>query len=232
VKGKNALRHSPSLLNRGWGKTQRWDGSTPTLEDFVLQPISDPNEMDLPIESALQRLGSEPGYDKEFKTAFSDGVTKENLRMALATFVRGIVAPTAPVHRFHAGQTEALRGEAKAGLWVFMSKGGCWKCHPMPNFTDEGFHNTGVGVQDGKPEPGREAHTQAPEDRGRFKTPTLRGLPLTAPYMHDGSLATLEDVISFYARGGNPNPNIDPRMKPLELTEQDKQNLLAFLQSL
>jgi cytochrome c peroxidase len=232
VQGKTALRHAPTLLNRGWGRTQRWDGSTPTLEAFVLEPISDPNEMALPLETALQRLGADAAYQKEFAAAFQDGVTAENLRTALATFVRGIVAPEAPVHRFHAGDVAGMTTTLKAGLWVFMSKGGCWKCHPMPNFTDDAFHNTGVGVRDGKPEPGREAHTRTAQDLGRFKTPTLRGVRLSAPYMHDASLATLGDVVSFYDRGGNANPNLDRRMQPLGLTEQDKQNLIAFLTSL
>ena len=125
-----------------------------------------------------------------------------------------------------------LGSAEKAGLWVFESKGGCWKCHTPPLFTDEGFHNTGIGVVDGQPRPGRFSVTGAEADRGRFKTPTLRGVGLTAPYMHDGSLQTLEDVIEFYSRGGHPNSNLDERMRPLDLTEAEVRNLVAFLKAL
>jgi cytochrome c peroxidase len=117
-------------------------------------------------------------------------------------------------------------------MWIFESKGACWRCHTPGLFTDEGFHNTGVGVHNGQPEPGRAAHSKDEQDRGRFKTPTLRGLRLTAPYMHDGSLPTLVDVVEFYDRGGNANPQLDPRLQPLHLTAAEKQQLVAFLTSL
>ncbi|HLQ36960.1 MAG TPA: cytochrome c peroxidase [Planctomycetota bacterium] len=232
VQGKHAVRHAPTLFNRAYGKSQRWDGSTPTLEQFVLQPIQDPNEMGLKLEDALQRLRTDPGYQQAFGKAFQGGVSDQNLSTALSTFVRGITRADAPIDRFQHGQTEAIIREQRAGLWIFESKGSCWRCHTPPLFTDESFHDTGIGVQNGEPEPGRMAFTHAAEDRGRFKTPTLRGVRLTAPYMHDGSLATLEDVVEFYARGGNHNQNLDPRLQPLELTAEDKLNLLAFLRSL
>lgn len=232
VGGQQARRHAPSLLNRGYGKTQRWDGSSPTLEAFVLEPIADPREMALPVEQALQRLRAEERHATAFSKAFPDGVNQDNLATALATFVRGIVAGDAPYDEFLAGRHDALTPAQRAGLWVFESKGACWKCHTPPLFTDEDFHATGIGVVDGTAEPGRAAHTGKPADHGRFKTPGLRGLRHSAPYMHDGSLATLADVVAFYVRGGNPHPQLDRKLAPLTLTEADRLNLVAFLESL
>lgn len=117
-------------------------------------------------------------------------------------------------------------------MWIFKSKGGCWRCHTEPNFTDEAFHNTGIGSLNGTPEDGRMAVTGSEEDRGKFKTPTLRGLTFTAPYMHNGSLASLEDVIELYRRGGNPNSHLDPALKPLDLTDQEATYLVSFLRAL
>ncbi len=232
VQGRRALRHAPSLFNRGYGRSQRWDGRTPTLDEQVLLPIHDPNEMGLPLDRALEKLRADAGYRRAFTDAFGTEADKEHLARVLATFVRGIVRGDSPVDRFQAGHIGSLTAPEKAGLWIFESKGACWKCHTPPLFTDEGFHNTGVGVVDGEPRPGRFAVTGNEVDRGRFKTPTLRGVSLTAPYMHDGSLRTLEEVIEFYRRGGNANPDLDERMKPIELTDREAENLLAFLRAL
>jgi len=117
-------------------------------------------------------------------------------------------------------------------MWLYESKAGCWRCHSGANFTDEKLHNTGIGVRDGKPEPGRFAVTKNPKDLGKFKTPTLRGLAASGPYMHDGSLRTLREVVEFYSRGGNKNPNLASEIKPLDLTEEEVQNLVAFLRAL
>ena len=120
----------------------------------------------------------------------------------------------------------------RLGLWLYESKAGCWRCHSGPNFSDEKFHDSGIGAKDDVPEEGRFAVTHDEADRGRFKTPTLRGVASSAPYMHDGSLATLPDVIAFYRRGGNQNRNLDPNLTPLELSEADEKNLIAFLEAL
>jgi len=136
------------------------------------------------------------------------------------------------VDRFRAGDFAALDDAERAGLWFYESRGGCWRCHSGANFSDEDFHNTGVGAVDGRAEEGRLAVTGRPEDRGAFKTPTLRGVALTAPYMHDGSLATLEEVLEFYRQGGRPNPDLDPRLQPVEMSDEDVAHLLAFLRAL
>jgi cytochrome c peroxidase len=232
IDGQRAVRHAPALWNRGWGTSQRWDGSTPTLEAFVLEPIADAREMGFSVEGALARLNGDSEWKQRFEKAFAGPATPESLQKALATFVRGIVAGDAPYDRFVAGDPTAITPELRHGQWIFESKGACWKCHPPPLFTDDDFHNTGVGVKDGVPERGRAHATGDEGDLGKWKTPTLRGLRLTAPYMHDGSLRTLADVVAFYARGGNDNPHRDPRMKPLDLSDEDQKALVAFLQSL
>jgi cytochrome c peroxidase len=232
VGGQAALRHAPALWNRGYGTRQRWDGSSPTLEAFVLEPIADAREMDLTVDRALARLAADDDYRQRFATAFAAAPSRQGLQRSLATFVRGIVAGDAPYDRFMGGQADAMTKQQRHGQWVFESKGGCWRCHTPPLFTDERFHNTGIGVLDGEPEPGRAAVTGNDTDKGAWKTPTLRGVRLTAPYMHDGSLAALEDVVEFYVRGGNGNAYLAPQLRPIVLSDADKAALVAFLRSL
>ncbi len=232
VQGRTALRHAPALWNRGYGQAQRWDGSSKDLETFVLEPIADANEMHLPLDEAIGRLQQDPDYTQAFTAAFAQPPSRETLQRALATFVRGIVRGDAPYDRFVGGDADALTPQQRTGLWVFESKGGCWQCHTPPLFTDEGFHNTGIGVRDGNAEPGRAAVTGLAADTGRWKTPTLRGVQMSAPYMHDGSLASLDDVVAFYARGGEANAQRDHRLRPVELTATERLALVAFLSSL
>lgn len=232
IRGQRAARHAPALWNRGYGTLQRWDGGSASLEQFVLEPIGDEREMGSTVEAALTRLNADDDYRTAFRETFGGDADAAGLQRALATFVRGIVRGDAPYDRFLLGEIGAMDKEARAGQWVFESKGACWRCHTPPLFTDEQFHNTGVGVRDGKAEPGRAARTKDPADTGKWKTPTLRGLAFTAPYMHDGSLATLEDVVDFYARGGNANEHLDPHMQVRELSADDRRHLVAFLRSL
>ena len=154
------------------------------------------------------------------------------LSSALTAFVRRLWIGESPFDRFRVGEIGAFTSAERAGFWLYESRGGCWRCHTGANFTDEGFHNTGVGVVEGTPEEGRAAITGESSDRGGFKTPTLRGLVSTGPYMHDGSLATLEEVVEFYRGGGHANPHLDPVLEPVELTDADAANLVAFLRAL
>lgn len=233
VYGRRALRHAPTLFNRGFGTSQRWDGKTATLEEQVLLPIQDPNEMDLSLEDALDRLSEVESYRTQFATTFDDGLNERNLSRALATFVRGLTYGNSRPDRFIAGERTALSKAELAGMWIYESKGRCWSCHSRPNFSDDSLENTGIGVVDGTPEPGRQAVTGLAADAGKFKVPTLRGLTMTAPYMHDGSVASLEEVVEFYRRGGNPNPGLSDKIRPLEdLTDEDAANLVAFLKAL
>jgi cytochrome c peroxidase len=168
------------------------------------------------------------------------GLAREDLANALASFVRSILSGNSRFDRFVHGDRSALSEAEQRGLQVFRGKGRCTKCHFGPTFTDERFHNTGVAwppTPSGQGPPrfldlGRFTVTGQVADRGAFKTPTLRDVALTAPYMHDGSLATLEDVVQFYDQGGRANPNLDPDIRPLRLTAEDKRALGAFLRAL
>jgi cytochrome c peroxidase len=218
IGGRTTPRNAPSLFNRALGKSFFWDGRVATLEEQVLMPIENEDEMGIPISQALERLGGK--------------LTREELGAALAEFVRGMWIGDSPVDRFQGGEFSALAVEERLGLWVYESKGRCWRCHSGPNFSDEDFHNTGVGVREGKAEEGRMHVTQDERDRGRFKTPTLRGVALNPPYMHDGSLATLEDVVAFYKKGGEANPGLDEALAGIEISDEDARNLVAFLKAL
>ncbi|MBI4902760.1 MAG: cytochrome-c peroxidase [Acidobacteria bacterium] len=209
VFGRKGRRNSPALINRGYGRLFFWDGRVSTLEDQVLKPIEDPNEMDLPLAEAAARVS----------------LTPTEISHALASFVRSILSGDSPYDRFVNGVRTALSADQQAGLQIFRGKANCTACHVGPNFTDERLHNTGIAWCDGK-------LTDTGAGQGNFKTPTLREVALTAPYMHDGSLATLEEVIEYYDRGGNRNPQLDPELRPLHLTAGEKRQLLDFLHSL
>ena len=230
--GKHATRNAPTLYNRAWGKSFSWDGKARTLEAQVILPISNPNEMALPLAEAIDRLRKHVGYGPRFKSLFGQPANAEDLSTALASYVRTLVHGDTVIDSFRAGLGGPLTRAERGGLWVYESKGGCWKCHSGGNFTDEKFHNTGVGVRAGRPRPARMAITNNPQDAGKFKTPTLRALSETAPYMHDGSQKTLEDVVAFYRRGGNANSHLDSKLLPLQLTDQEASNLVAFLRAL
>ncbi len=233
AEGKRAARHAPTLFNRAFGQFQMWDGREETLEKQVLGPIKNPLEMNLKLPEAVSRLATHKLYPRLFQRAFGDApLTSNNLARALAVYVRTLTIGNSPVDRFQAGQGNDLTPSEKAGLWIYESRGRCWQCHSGPNFTDERFHNTGIGSKKGVPEIGRGAVTRSDVDRGRFKTPTLRGAALSAPFMHDGSLSTLEDVVRFYSEGGRPNSHLSRHIRPLHLTESEQANLVAFLRAL
>lgn len=225
-------RNAPSLLNRALDPAFFWDGRAATLEEQVLAPIDDPKEMGRGRDAVVRWLAKSDEYADDFRAAFGGPATTEHLASALAAFVRALRLGDSPVDRFRAGELDALDAAEQSGLWLFESKGGCWRCHSGPNFADGEFHNTGVGSADGVPEDGRFAVTGDPADRGAFKTPGLRGLVRTAPYMHDGSLATLAEVVEFYRRGGIPNEALSTDLRPIELTDAEAANLVAFLRAL
>jgi cytochrome c peroxidase len=210
-------RGAPALINRGYGRAFFWDGRATTLEEQVLQPIQDPKEMNMTLAEVSERVGLSAG----------------EISRALASYVRSILSGNSRFDRFVNGDRRALLPEQQEGLRVFRGKGNCTSCHVGPNFTDEQFHNTGIAWRDGAlQDEGRSAVTGKPEDRGAFKTPTLREIARTAPYMHDGTLPTLDEVVDFYDRGGNGNPSLDAELRPLALTASEKRSLVAFLRAL
>jgi cytochrome c peroxidase len=213
VGGRTGTRRAPRIVNRVYGSSFFWDGRSTTLEDQVLRPISDPNEMDLQLTAAVSRTG----------------VDVKSLRDALASYVRTILSGDAPYDRYLQGDSAALSDQQRFGLKLFSGKAGCTACHVGPNLTDERFHNTGIGWT---VDPGRFAVTKKPEDRGAFKTPSLREVALTPPFMHDGSLATIEEVIDFYDKGGKKNEHLDDDVRELNLSADEKAALGAFLRAL
>ena len=250
VRGQVGTRSAPTLVNRGYGRSHFWDGRAPTLEAQVVEPIANPKELDLTIDEAVGRLTRTRAYGDQFEAAFGRPVNAQDLARALASYVRTITSGNAPLDRYMNGERDALSEPERAGLAIFRGKGNCTTCHVGPTLSDEQFHNTGVAwrgagrAAGGAPAPleekwagvftdeGRAAITGRPEDRGAFKTPTLREIARTAPYMHDGTFSTLEEVVDFYNRGGNKNPFLDAELRPLGLSDQEKQALLAFLRSL
>ena len=233
VFGRRGTRNVPTLVNRTYGASFFWDGRITTLEEQVLQPIQDPKEMDITVGEVVVRLEHDRVYSDLFQTAFGREVNDGDLAKALASFVRTILSGDGPIDRHLNGDRDALTERQLQGLRLFRGKGNCTACHLGPTFSDEQFHNTGVAWSDGEwLDDGRFGVTGEETDRGRFKTPTLREIARTAPYMHDGSITTLEDVVEFYDRGGSSNPYLDPAIRPLRLTADEKRALLAFLSSL
>jgi len=233
IHGRRTRRNAPTILNRAYGISFFWDGRESTLEAQALRPIEDPAEMGAKVADVVQRLRAHKEYRAAFEAVFPEGATAANLAKALATFERVLLRGDSPIDRFRRkGEHAALTPQQRHGLWLYESKGRCWRCHSGANFTDEGFHNTGVSWGKEPLDLGRFDVTRLKDDRGKFKTPTLRGVILTAPYMHDGSLATLEDVVQFYDRGGGDNPNRDPILAPLGLTQEERADLVAFLKAL
>jgi cytochrome c peroxidase len=230
VGGRKGTRNAPVLINRAYGRSMFWDGRVPSLEEQALHPIQDPREMNLTTRELTARLQADGAYREAFRRAFADGISTANVARALASFVRTLRSGDAPYDRFQERDREALSPEARRGLELFRGKANCTACHIGPNFTDEQFHNSGVSWGSG--DLGRYQVTREDRDRGAFKTPTLREITKTAPYMHDGSLATLPEVIEHYVRGGKPNPYRDPELRPLQLTAPEKQALRAFLGTL
>ncbi|MBM3759010.1 MAG: c-type cytochrome [Acidobacteria bacterium] len=206
IRGQIGPRRTPRIANRAWGRTFFWDGRAATLEQQVLDPIANPLEMDLDPAVAARRLG----------------LKVEDMQAALASYVRTIRSGGSAYDRYLAGNQQALDEEQKEGLALFRGKAGCTNCHLGPNLTDEEFHYTGAG--------------RTPNDAGRkqqgFKTPSLRDVARTPPYMHDGSLESLDAVVDFYNEGGKPHPRLDSEMQPLRLTPVEKRRLMRFLVSL
>ena len=182
------------------------------------------------MDQILVTLKSLPGYQRAFQKAYpGEGITKDTLAKAIASFERTIISRNSPFDAWIHGNEAAINPAAQRGFELFTGKANCIACHSGPNFTDDGFHN--IGLQDDS-DAGRLAKVPIKISKGAFKTPTLRDIAQTAPYMHNGAYRTLEEVIDHYDRGGDNRENLDPNIKPLALTDQEKQDLLHFLKTL
>ncbi|HYG97978.1 MAG TPA: cytochrome c peroxidase [Terriglobales bacterium] len=242
VGGKVGTRNSPPVANAAYYVTQFWDGRERTLEKQAEGPVTNPVEMAHTLKGVEEVLNRDPSYREDFAKAFGPGrITYNMVEKAIASFERTVLMANSPFDRWFYGHDEqAISESAKRGFEVFrrVDKGNCASCHTFNEtdalFTDNQFHNIGVGVRDESPtDLGRYEVTKVDADRGAFKTPTMRNIALTAPYMHDGSLRTLKEVVDFYVGGGNSNPFLDPKIKALDfLTGQERADLVAFMVSL
>lgn len=233
IKGQVGGRNSGTILDSGYMKFQFWDGRAGSLEEQALGPIHNPIEMGETLENVVRKLNAIPEYKAQFQTVFGTDANNDGIAKAIAAFERTIVSGPSPYDRYLAGDQTAMSPAAIRGMDLFKGKGHCTPCHSGPAFSDQGFHNLGVGFKDGKlKDIGRYEVSKREKDKGAFKTPGLRNVELTHPYLHDGSEKTLEDVVEFYNRGGVPNPHLDPLMLPLQLTASEKADLVAFLKAL
>lgn len=236
IGGQRGRRNSPSLYNVAWGQSFFWDGRAASLEEQALEPIVSPLELGSDLPTVVGKLQRHAEYPQLFAEAFpgeAQPLSEKNLARSLASFERTLVRAGSEVDRFHAAEYEALSPAARQGLWIFESRGFCWQCHSGTNFSDEAFHNTGVSFGREGRDLGRFEVTGEERHRFQFKTPSLRGVAETAPYMHDGSLRTLEEVVEFYSQGGAPgDPGLDPQLRPLHLSEVEKANLVEYLKAL
>jgi cytochrome c peroxidase len=243
VGGKTGTRHAPTVINSAYFTTQFWDGRAPSLEEQAKGPVTNPVEMALSLEGAVQRLQADPKYPELFKQAWgTDHITIEMVVKSIASFERTIIAGDSPFDRFFYGHdSKAMSPEAQRGLKIFISpkKGNCEVCHTIGKdyslFTDNKFHNLGVGA-DTKgqlSDVGRYAVTKADNDMGCFKTPSLRNLANRGRYMHDGSFPTVKDALAHYIGGGNWNSHLDKEIHSLDvLTFDERDDLLDFLDAL
>jgi cytochrome c peroxidase len=225
-----ALR-SPSLIDVAFTEFLGWDGKFENLESVAFGPIANPANMNLREPELIARLSAIPGYLDLFELAFGEReVTRRKIELALATFERTIITGDSPFDRWIAGDRNAIGAAAKRGFQIFNGKAHCSACHSGPSFTDGSFHDIGTGKND---DVGRgRLFPTSTKLQYAFKTPTLRDVARRAPYMHDGSVATLKDVILLYEKGGIDRPSRSELITPLSLTDDEKTDLMAFLQTL
>ena len=242
VGGKTGNRNAPTVLNAAYNTAQFWDGRAASLEMQAAGPIANPVEMNQTHEAAVGKIAADPEYKALFEAAFGPGpITIGKVEKSIASFERTVLCGDSAFDRYrYGGDKSALSPAALRGLQIFTDKkrGNCSTCHSIGEtyalFTDGKYHNIGVGVNaEGEiTDAGRYSETKNEADRGAFKTPSLRDIGLSAPYMHDGSLKTLKDVVDFYAGGGNSTPNLDHEIKEVKLSGQEREDLVEFLESL
>jgi cytochrome c peroxidase len=224
--GKPTARHSPTLVNRLFSDRQQWTGARASLEDQAMKA------RDQGPELLVKNLGAIPAYQERFRKVFGTELHVEGVAQAIAAYERTILSGNSPYDRLQAGDQNALSPSAQRGLALFTGKARCEACHSGFNFTDESYHNIGVGMDHETQDLGRYIVTKNEADKGAFKTPTLRDVARRPPYMHDGSLKTLTEVVAFYNKGGHKNPWRSNEIKPLNLTAAEQADLVVFLEAL
>lgn len=239
---KLGTRNAPTVLNAAYYTSQFWDGRATTLEDQAAGPIANPIEMNQSHDACIDKLKGDPEYSKLFDAAFGPGpATMMKVQKSIASFERTLLSANSAFDRYqYGGDSKALSPSAVRGLEIFKdaNRGNCAVCHTIEEkhalFTDGKFHNlgTGIDVNGELTDLGRYEQTKLEADKGAFKTPTLRNIAKTAPYMHDGSKKTLKDVVDFYVGGGTSNPHLAKEIKELKLSGQERADLVAFMESL
>jgi cytochrome c peroxidase len=242
VGGTRGTRNAPSVLNAAYNPNQFWDGRAATLEEQAAGPIGNPVEMNHGLEECIRKLNTDDRYRAQFDKAFGPGgVTLDRLKKAIASFERTLLSGDSPFDRYqYGGDKSALSAAAARGLEIFKDKnrGNCSACHTIGEkdalFTDGKFHNIGEGIGPTGEilDLGRFDQTKVEADKGAFRTPTLRNIAKTAPYMHDGRIRTLKEVVDFYVGGGSSNPNLDKEIKELKLNGRERADLVEFMESL
>ncbi len=233
VGGRIGDRQAPTVFNTAFNPVQFWDGRAGSLEEQLLDPIQDADEMAETLENVVKKLGKIKGYQQQFRAVFGTDVHMQGIAEAIAAYERTILSTDSAFDKYVLGDASAMDESAVRGMALFKGKARCILCHNGPNFTDNRFYNLGVPqVGPRKEDFGRYDVTRLERDKGAFKTPTLRSLAETAPYMHDGIFTTLEEVVEFLDQGGGPHSNLSPLMKPLGLSTKEKADLVAFLKAL
>jgi cytochrome c peroxidase len=229
--GKTLIRNTPSLLNAGFYSTYLWDGRAESLEEQSLGPIQSPDEMNQHLDELERELSAVPGYVTQFRNVFGTGVSRDGIAKALAAFQRTLVSRDAPLDRYLAGDEDALSAEAKLGMRLFVEDAGCARCHRGPLLSDGKFYRLGTDFRD----LGRGEVTGERQDRYKFRTPSLRDVARTGPYMHNGVHKTLTEVVEFYYRTAPP---VGPEGLPLDIEPLTGQSyteiaaIVAFLEAL
>jgi cytochrome c peroxidase len=231
VDGQTGTRNAPALVNLAWGTSFFWHGGASSLEVQAVGPIKNPLEMDTSLAEVAGKLSQDAALLADFQAAYDEAPNESTITRALASFVRSLVSGGSAYDRYLQGEAGALSEAAVRGEALFNGeRAECFHCHTGFNFTNNGFRNDGSDPSD--PDQGRREVTLKDSDFAKFKIPTLRNVAVSAPYMHDGALETLDDVIDAYVAGGRGHPSTDPTITPLELTTDDKADLRAFLESL
>jgi len=241
--GKVLPRATPTIVNVAYGSIFMWDGRATSLEEQALLPINSFDEMGANsdeaapnIDRVLRFIKGDAGYRRAFEASYpGEAVDEYTVAKAIAAFERTIVTTQEPFDRWLAGDRNAMSSQQIRGFRIFTDpeKGNCATCHKAPNFSDDGFHNTGLASYGhADPDLGRYAVTPVEANKGAFKTPGLRNVAATGPYFHDGSVTSLAEVVEFYAQGGIVKTNLSQDIKPLRLSPQDKADLVAFLNAL
>jgi cytochrome c peroxidase len=219
-------RRTPTIFNLAWAELLMWDGRKSSLEDQVVGPMSTPAEMNQDLDHLVDKLARISGYRQAFAAAFpGESISVKNVARAVATFERTVVSGPAPFDRWIAGDQTAISQSAERGFVLFNTKANCAACHGGWNFTDNAFHDIGLPDAD----LGRGAILHLPSMQHAFKTPTLRDVARRGPYMHNGSLTTLHEVVEHYDHGAVQRPSLAAEVKPLHLTPTDEEDLVNFM---